>query len=321
MEPREIAGAWPAGAVLDVVADRRGTMNRTWRVSTADGCFALRRYRHRDRDRVRREHALLDFVADAGVPAPRPIPLAGGGSVLEADGRLHALFPWMPGRPVGRGNLTLQHLAAAGECLARVQAALATAPAALVRPRPRPRPVEEALAALDRYERTILALSAPEETDRWLLERLRGRRDWIRERRDSELDRFAALPASPSHGDFHEANLLFEGDRISAVLDWEKAMLAPPAWDAERFLALVTDYEPAASRAFLAPWLAARPTTTEELDAVAFARGWIHTLELWLYAGIYDDGDDRLRRFVRPPPFRASYGRWRRLRDAWAAED
>jgi len=41
-------------------------------------------------------------------------------------------------------------------------------------------------------------------------------------------------PPVVCHGDLHPLNLLFEGDRVVAVLDWELARLADPAFDVAR---------------------------------------------------------------------------------------
>jgi aminoglycoside phosphotransferase (APT) family kinase protein len=46
-------------------------------------------------------------------------------------------------------------------------------------------------------------------------------------------------PAVVCHGDLHPLNLLFDGDRISAVLDWELARLADPAYDVARTVTLL----------------------------------------------------------------------------------
>jgi aminoglycoside phosphotransferase (APT) family kinase protein len=46
-------------------------------------------------------------------------------------------------------------------------------------------------------------------------------------------------PAVVCHGDLHPLNLLFEGERVVAVLDWELARLADPAFDVARTLMLL----------------------------------------------------------------------------------
>jgi aminoglycoside phosphotransferase (APT) family kinase protein len=46
-------------------------------------------------------------------------------------------------------------------------------------------------------------------------------------------------PAVVCHGDLHPLNLLFDGEQISAVLDWELARLADPAYDVARTVTLL----------------------------------------------------------------------------------
>ncbi len=46
-------------------------------------------------------------------------------------------------------------------------------------------------------------------------------------------------PAVVCHGDLHPLNLLFDGERITAVLDWELTRLADPAYDVARTVTLL----------------------------------------------------------------------------------
>ena len=120
-----VVGAWGAGAIAAAAAPATGTVNRTVLLTTARGRFALRGYRPGARpgrprarpDRLRRR---------PGVPAvaPLPLPLPGGGTVIERGGRFFALFPWAAGRQVARADVGGAEAAAMGEALGRLHLAL-----------------------------------------------------------------------------------------------------------------------------------------------------------------------------------------------------
>jgi len=100
----------------------------------------------------------------------------------------------------------------------------------------------EALASIHRFDwRQELSdweapRDMPAEIERWagILERTDDP-DWIAQGRAvAEILRARPMPASPVglfHGDFQPGNVLFDGDRISAILDWELAGIGPQLLD------------------------------------------------------------------------------------------
>jgi aminoglycoside phosphotransferase (APT) family kinase protein len=50
-------------------------------------------------------------------------------------------------------------------------------------------------------------------------------------------EHFAALPSQVLHGDFHDQQVLFDGDRVTAVVDWEIWHTGARAWEVVRSLA------------------------------------------------------------------------------------
>jgi len=100
-----VARAWDVGDVTEARAPDAGTVNQTVLLTTSRGQFVLRGYRHHDREPVEREHAVIAYVRERGLPAVAPIPLPGGDTIRECDGRFYALFPWAPGQQVPRAAL------------------------------------------------------------------------------------------------------------------------------------------------------------------------------------------------------------------------
>lgn len=190
-----------------------------------------------DDDGAAHECALQASVAKTGFPTPAVL---AAGAKGNGFGRPYIIMTFMPGMdPIKAGKIrsiptlladTMRRLHSLDP--APVRTALA---AAGVTRNARPRDVLDAL--------TVSADSAVAAAARWLAPRM------------TEDD-----PQVVCHGDLHGLNLLMDGNRLSAVLDWELATLARREHDVARtelLLALMPGVGPAAIRPVLR-WLGAR---------------------------------------------------------------
>jgi homoserine kinase type II len=306
---------WEVGRLRSAQESLRGSRNRIWQLTTDFGRYALRQCRHAVPD-VEREIELIRYAAARGIPTPEPLRMPDGRCLLVVGGAPYLLFPFVSDMQIERHAPGPGHLRAMGLFLGDLHLRLRDGPHALVRHRPPLADASASLARLDHFEALIRGLDDPVDTDVWLLERLDGRRRCIEAGPDRDPSGYDELAKQPIHGDYQDQNLFFAEGRVSAVIDWEHAFVGPTAWDVVRFVGLVTQHDAHRSRAFLRAYLEVAPTTWEILDAVALARTWSDTLSLWLYEGIYEQDNERLRRFVNPPPFDPPWRRWRRLREA-----
>jgi homoserine kinase type II len=318
-----VAGAWGVGAVLTAALPATGTVNRTLLLTTARGRFALRAYRHRERAPVDREHALIAHAAARGVPAVAPVPLLGGGTVLEQDGRCFALFPWAAGRQVGRAAVGAVEAAAMGAALARLHLALRDFPTAGLPRRGEIPDRADTLARMARLEGVIRAGAAHDPLAAIALERLAGQRGHLAR---LPAGRAGAGPAATQpeqalHGDYQDANLFFAGGRVSAIVDWDQPGLGPPAGEIVRTLQMVFGYDPVRCRRFLDAYRAVRPLPLEDVDAAVAVRDVLEAHGLWVLETLYLAGDRRVARFLQEPdtvPFVPVAERWARARAACA---
>jgi len=315
-----IVGAWAVGAISAAAEPAAGTVNRTVLLTTARGRFVLRAYRHRDREPVDREHAIIHFVAAEGVPAVAPRPLPGGGTVLERDGRFFALFPWAPGRQVARADVGEAEATAMGAALARLHLVLRGYPRAGLPRRGGVPDRADTLARMARLEGVIRAGAAGDPLAAAALERLAGQRAYLERPPASPAGGAvprATQPEQALHGDYQEANLFFAGGRVSAIIDWDQPGLAPPAWEVVRTLQLVFDYDPGRCRSFLRAYRTVRPLPLVDLDAAVAVRDVLAAHGLWVLETLYLAGDRRVARFLRGPdagPFVPVAERWARAR-------
>jgi len=315
-EDHAALSSWRLGPVLGATVPATGTVNRTVLVETRGGAYALRAYRRPDRARVAWEHAAIAWAGARDVPVCLPIPLPDGGTVLERDGRLFALFPRAAGRQVARGNLRVREVSAAGRCLARIHLAFADFPIARARPKNLAVDIPAVLAGIPRIEAAIRALPVQTEVERAALRQLAARRDWLAENvllAEGLPERLAALPQAVLHGDYQETNLFFEGGEVSAVIDWDQSGAAPRAWEVLRALHLMLGLASAACRVFLAAYRDVCPLPSSEVEEAAACYGPRADQNLWVYEAVYLEGNDRARQFIERIDFVPFAQHWREL--------
>ncbi|HEX8970100.1 phosphotransferase enzyme family protein [Oryzihumus sp.] len=247
-----------------------GGANNTLIVVHAGGrSWVLRRYGNLPADRVLAEHRLLARVSDLGLPfaVPSPVPARDGATVVDDPGGALALFRHLPGRPLRRDEPGTAVLA--GRALAQLDAALAEVPLALA-------PVDWRGAALGQVHAAVDDAAVLADELSAVMPGHDGP-DWLRsthERADAvAADLARALPAQVIHGDMAPANLLVEGGRVTAVLDFEIAGADLRATDLAAGLLQCTGWpedRDSAERVgpFLRAYLDVLPLTPAELDAV-----------------------------------------------------
>jgi Ser/Thr protein kinase RdoA (MazF antagonist) len=221
-----------------------GERNFVSRLDTGQGRFVLRiSPPDASAASVAYEHALLRHVGGELPEAPCPIAARDGTTLFLHEGRVHTLLPFMPGKMAPRDSVPVRREAA--RLLARIHRSVLRFPDRS--PRPGFSPVREldwdenplwswpAIRAgwfpegrLARGERAASA----EDACRWRklaasLPRIEAACGamayWVQELAASER----SLLLAPMHGDYYRRNLLVEGDRITAVLDWDEC---GPEW-------------------------------------------------------------------------------------------
>ena len=211
---------------------RGGADAAIWRVEVAGEAYALRVLGPVQAGQARREAAAMRAAAAGGVPVPT--------IVAEGDWRGHpaTLMAWAAGRTLAEellaDPLNLDHVRALGADLGRVQAAIHALP------------VTDELGG------------HPESWPAWVGS------DLVVQARLAEVE---AQPAAVIHLDLHPLNVLVEGARVTAVLDWANQRIGDPRADIARTrsilgLAPLPDgidraAATAALRALEASWLAA----------------------------------------------------------------
>ena len=196
-----------------------GTTDR-WRIERAGGApMLLRRYDdHRSAEVIAYEHDLLAYLEEHSWPVPVPVPSTSGDTALDRDGARWALFPLLPGAPSPDESIFLQRR---GALLALVHADLAAWDRAVRR---------EAFGRVDDFDAAVQphGLASFEA----LLARVHAvdplRANMLavlRMRVEEQLATYgyAELPPHPLWGACTSQHVLFDGNDVTGLIDFDEA--------------------------------------------------------------------------------------------------
>ncbi len=161
--------------------------------------------------KARREFAALQCAYQNGIPAPQPLYLDDAGDLLGIPG---IVTPYVAGAQVETPPDPIAWARALAEMLARIHAVpVDHTPRSLL------------LDANNEASWFVHSENVPE----FMQAHPDGERVWQAVK--TGLPRLEPVPPTLVHVDYWPGNILWEGDRISAVVDWEEAALGDPAID------------------------------------------------------------------------------------------
>ncbi len=216
---RALAVAFGLGEVAAWGEVPAGTINSNHWVEAGGRRWFLRVNEGKSEADVRYEAELVAELAARGVATPRPV-TAGGAPLVERNGRWVSVFPWVAGSQRELGAVRPSDARAVGAALARLHRAGAGLAVRFAR---------EGIYTTAHIAARVDALAAdPRATgDPDLARALADARDemaWLSERAGER----ARAPRGVIHGDLFRDNVLFAGDDLTALLDFEQASLG--AW-------------------------------------------------------------------------------------------
>jgi aminoglycoside phosphotransferase (APT) family kinase protein len=222
-------GAWLAANVegfqgpFELTKFASGQSNPTYRIAAASGDYVLRRKPFGQllpsAHAVDREYRLLSALSPLGFPVPRPLAFCGD---PETIGAIFYVMELAKGRPYANGALPEFDPATRGRMYDQLV---------------------DTLADLHNIDPTAAGLGDFGKPGNYF-ERQVAR--WTRQYRDSQTDELPemerlidylpkSLPdqsrVSVVHGDYRVDNVVFDEEKLTAVLDWELATLGDPLAD------------------------------------------------------------------------------------------
>ena len=237
-EIRRVLYNFDLGKLQDACQIERGFVNQNWIIETTQGRYFLKR-RHpdlRNPDIILAQHALIKHLRHLGFPVPEILSTATGETLLVLDGEFYEIHEFIEGTSYQYNNLV--HFQEAAVTLGHYHTCVHDfEPLAL-----------QDLGSL--YDPAILTANLNGIKDSWGLERDSSLQQIIREIESHASDLTAlfvghnVLPYLVIHGDYHAGNLIFEGDRIVGVVDYDKASWQPRVVELAEALIYFTSTRP-----------------------------------------------------------------------------
>ncbi len=214
-----IATAFELGPVRTWRPIAAGTVNSNFAVETAAGRHFVRINEGKPEAMVAYEASLVTALAAAGVPTPSPLMARDGRRYSEHRAQWVSVFPWLPGEHRVPQTVTTDDCRALGRALASLH--LAGLPLAASHPGQGIYTFAHIVARFESVRRRGEPALAP------VVALLAQEIEW--------LEAHAAARASATrgiiHGDLFCDNVLFEGDSLVALIDFEQASVGSLAYD------------------------------------------------------------------------------------------
>ena len=255
---------------------------RFWRLDSPRGKLCLRRWpsEHPSRGRLTFIHAVLDHVHTRRfITLPVPIRTSVGESCCSFDGHLWELTDWLPGAADYLATPSRAKLEAAMSALAHWHLAAADFPRAIRSPSPSPG-IASRLRHLNQLPGVLARLSidaeikASKEPD-WsklaaLANRLIVGHFSVELAVHTKLESAASTRVSlqPCIRDIWSDHVLFEGNRVSGIVDFGAMRMETVAGDVARLLGSLAGDDLLAWQQGLAAYQAIRPLSDDEAALV-----------------------------------------------------
>lgn len=312
----EALSCWSIGELREAALPRDGSVNRTVLLETSTASYALRTCRKSKQVKdLQNECAMIQYVAQQGLPALAPVLLPNGLPYLNLNQQLYILFPKATGQQIARASLGAKQLQEMGKCLAQLTLALEHYPTRDIYRRTFEFNLTKTLARLEFLEGRIKDFPTPGLDEDAALGRIRQHRALLQTQEPST--KCEHLHFQVSHGDFHDGNIFFEDDKISAIIDWDQLRVAPRYFELLRTTSfLLQELEPNLVRSFARGFLENYPVDTGELGATIKLYTAERAHNVWLLETIYLEGNDKARVFLRGKfanSFTPFEEMWRRL--------
>lgn len=237
----ELADVFGVGEIREPRHLADGLMNVNWKADTPAGTFALKRVTDVPLVRLSRNLGILGALAEDGIPASAPVATTAGALVAEVGGGAWCLSPWAAGVHIRGIDLSLTQVASLGAHLGRLHVSLGR-----VRDRGLLPAVPDAVSAdvtlpetavekALRLSEAVAAKGGGSAFDAAASVALDHRRALITKHADLRPQHTVPESAHAwTHGDFQCRNLLWEGEELAAVLDWDRVGVRPYAEEVAR---------------------------------------------------------------------------------------
>lgn len=221
-ELAHVLACYNLGQVRSVRRIERGFVDENWLVEMERGRYFLKHRHPRRRQPLRviqAQHKLIEHLRQCGFPAPAIVPTASGDTFLVLEGELYELAEHIASEPYNHERP--EHLDATAQMLGCYHACVEGFA---------PRALQERgdLYSSAHSRASLTALRTGWQLDQDpILARIARQLEAQADDLAARFSGHGALPYLIVHGDYYAGNLLFDGDQIVGVVDYDKAGWQP----------------------------------------------------------------------------------------------
>lgn len=230
-EVRRVLPLWDVGELSCLPGERGGTANPAVVVVIESGRYFLKRRnpRYSAPEVLRHDHALMAHLAAKGLCTPLGVVCREGRRWVEVGDRVYELYPYMPGDPHDPRDEA--QLTEAGRQLAAFHRAAEDFALPPGKEWPRYHDPANTIVALEWAEEELKSLTGLTPAGRERADALREVRRLLAVSRELAAEftdeQYHGYPKLVVHGDWHPANVKYDGNRICGIFDLDWATRQP----------------------------------------------------------------------------------------------
>ena len=152
---------------------------------------------------------------------------------------------------------------------------------------------QQSLSALDH----LVTVARQRQTASWITDGIERQRRLLESTDVAPPEQFASLPCQLLHGDFHDQQALFDGDDVTAIVDWEIWHSDPRAWELVRSLSFSQLLEPPRLADYLAGYRQHVQPSEDEMQLALTLWFQSRIVGLWAWWAYLVEGNERVRAF------------------------
>ncbi len=279
-----------------------GILNKNYILQTNRGKYFIKEVRAKSKEMLPVTAQIEELMVERGIPAVCMLASVAGRKFVEYDGTAYSLYPFIESDR--SHNYSLGDYRNMGVMLGKIHlAGNQNIPELLTPNKFREKSKEDEFRKIEEFKARILSKEKIDSIDKEFLEYIQLKLDLI-----PSLDMNPVLPSDTlTHGDYQAGNLLIhtKSREIIGVCDWEKAEMAPRAYELGRailYISFTGDYTEeqgiASAKEIITGYNSVYPIAKEEFQAGLEIRLRRMVLTTWLEDHYYNLSDSRGNHFV-----------------------
>lgn len=208
----------------------KGFLSDNYFLSDGKTKFFLKKYRFNNSSRIAEVHASKKYFAEGSIPVILPVSLLDGNTFFEHSGAYYALFPFVEGRHLEKGNLTEGSIISLGQMLGKIHL-LGKESKLVINDQFKIENEENTFKKIEDILVKISEVSFPSNFDKVALENVQMKRELLL----SNTTTFESLGLQCDHlihGDYLDHNVFFDEEgKVKWVFDLEKTNYSPRTYE------------------------------------------------------------------------------------------